>query len=119
MLYINSILINVTLLFSNNMLLLFSNDMLFFIITYVTSLITGYIVLRERLVKTEIRLDNVYDYINNRNELLETKIKALVEDLEEFRQISKEATKTLYENTVSVNELKIMLRIVSEKLQKF
>lgn len=106
-------------LVSLNILSFIGNDLIFFAITYITTLVTGYIVLRERLVKTELKLENVYEYINNRNELLENKIKDLQGDLEEFKQINKEATKTLYENTVSVNELKIMLRIVSEKLQKF
>lgn len=100
-----------------------SNDFLLTIISSVTTLVTGYIILRERLVKTELKLNNLHDYINSRNELLETKMSGLREDLIEFKEINKdftirlnETTKTLNDSMGSIRELKILLKSVSNKI---
>lgn len=104
--------------FEQHLLATIGNDVLFFAISWVTSVLTGYILLRERLVKTEMKLENLYEYFNNRNELLDNKIKDLQNNLEETKAVNKEVTKKLNENTQSVNELKIILNVVNERLQK-
>lgn len=96
---------------------LLSNELLIALVSSAVTVITGYIVLRERLLKTEMKLENIYDYIDNRNTIIENKIKDLQTDLVEFKDINKESTKSLAENTAAINELKIVLKMVTERLQ--
>lgn len=93
-----------------------SSDFIIALISSAATLITGYILLRERLLKTELKLESVYDYIDNRNQITENRIKSLQDDLIEFKVVSKETTKSLAENTAAINELKIFLSIVTDKL---
>jgi cell division protein FtsB len=95
-----------------------NSDFIIALISSATTVITGYIILRERLLKTEVKLENVYDYIDNRNQVIENKIKELKDDISEFKDINKETAKSLAENTAAIKELKIVLNIVTEKLTK-
>jgi H+/gluconate symporter-like permease len=93
-----------------------STDLISGFIASIATIVTGYIVIRERILKSEIKLENVYDYIDGRNELLDSKIKELQEDISDFKEINKEASKSLSENTVAIRELKFVLTILQEQL---
>lgn len=96
----------------------FSTDLLIAIVSSAASLVTAYIVMRERLLKIEVKLENVYEYIDNRNDLIDSKMKDLQEDIQDFKVLNKETTKSLAENTAAIQELKIVLKLVTEKLTK-
>jgi hypothetical protein len=93
-----------------------STDLISGLIASIATIITGYIVIRERILKSEIKLDNVYDYIDGRNELLNARIKELQDDILDFKEINKETSKSLAENTTAIRELKIVLTILQEQL---
>lgn len=93
-----------------------STDLISGLVASLATLITGYIVIRERILKSEIKLETVYDYIDQRNELLDTKIRELQLDILEFKEINKEASKSLAENTAAIRELKFVLTILQEQL---
>lgn len=93
-----------------------STDLVSGLVASLATLITGYIVIRERILKSEIKLETVYDYIDQRNELLDTKIRELQLDILEFKEINKEASKSLAENTAAIRELKFVLTILQEQL---
>lgn len=101
---------------NGNILSSISSDVIIAILSSITTLITGYILLRERLLKTEYKFETVYDYIDNRNSLIENKIKSLQDDIHDFKEMNKETTKSLAENTAAINELRVVLSIVTEKL---
>jgi hypothetical protein len=94
-----------------------STDLISGLIASIATIITGYIVIRERILKSEIKLDNIYDYIDGRNELLDSKIKELQQDIYDFKEINKEASKSLADNTAAIRELKFVLTILQEQLQ--
>lgn len=93
-----------------------STDLISGLIASIATIITGYIVIRERILKSEIKLENVYDYIDGRNELLDSKIKELQQDIYDFKEINREASKSLAENTAAIRELKFVLTILQEQL---
>jgi cell division protein FtsB len=101
---------------TTNFLSSFSSDFLVALLSSATTLVTGYMLLRERLLKTEYKLETVYDYIDNRNTIIENKIKDLQQDIQDFKDLNKDTSKSLAENTAAINELKIVLSIVTEKL---
>lgn len=93
-----------------------STDLISGLVASIATIITGYIVIRERILKSEIKLENIYDYIDGRNELLDSKIKELQQDIYDFKEINKEASKSLAENTAAIRELKFVLTILQEQL---
>lgn len=93
-----------------------STDLISGVVASLATIITGYIVIRERILKSEIKLENVYDYIDQRNQLLDSKIKELQSDILDFKEINKEASKSLAENTAAIRELKFVLTILQEQL---
>ncbi|MFT3908308.1 MAG: hypothetical protein QM737_02695 [Ferruginibacter sp.] len=104
-------------LLETNLLGLISNEVLIALVSSSVTVVTGYIVLRERLLKTEMKLENVYDYIDNRNTITDNKLKAIEDDLQDMKELHKDASKSLAENTVAINELRVVLKMVTEKLQ--
>lgn len=106
------------LLQANGVLGFISNEVLIALLSSAATVITGYIILRERLLKTEMKLENIYDYVDNRNTIIENKIKDVQGDLVEFKDMHKETAKSLAENTAAINELKIVLKMVTERLSK-
>jgi hypothetical protein len=83
----------------------------------IATMIGGYVIVRERLLKNEIKIDNVYSYIDSRSELLESKIKDLASDIAEFKDLNKETTKSLSENTTAIRELKFVLNVLKDQLK--
>lgn len=107
-----------SLLQATGVLGVISNEVLIALLSSAATVITGYIILRERLLKTEMKLENIYDYIDNRNTIIENKLTGLQDDLIDFKDINKETAKSLAENTAAINELKIVLKMVTERLSK-
>lgn len=92
-----------------------SNEYVVAFISAIITFISGYIMIRERLLKTEMKLESVYDYINHRNIILENKIQELQNDLLENKEINKETRKLLSENATAINDLRLF---ITEKLNK-
>lgn len=95
---------------------LISNDLLVSFITGIISLITGYILIRERILKTEMKLNTMTDYIDRKNEILENKIKELQQDIKEFKEINKEMNKNLNDNTLAIRELRVVLDLIKNQM---
>ncbi|MEO6304654.1 MAG: hypothetical protein ABIP51_15950, partial [Bacteroidia bacterium] len=66
----------------------------------------------------EFKLESIYDYIDNRNKITENKILDLQADIQEFKDLNKETTRSLSDNTAAIKELKVVLHLVTEKLTK-
>lgn len=92
-------------------------DLIIGIGSALSTLVGGYMVIRERILKSEIKLENIYDYIDQRNELIDARIKNIEEDMHEFKEINKETTKSLTENTQAIRELKFVLTVLREQLK--
>lgn len=93
-----------------------SNDLLISIGTVIFSLISGYILIRERVLKIENKLESMNDYIDKKNEILDNKIKELQGDIFDFKILNKETSKSLIENTAAIRELKVVLDLLKEQL---
>lgn len=104
------------LMLDANVVSLISNDLLVSMATGLVSLVTGYILIRERILKTEIKLNTMTEYIDRKNELLEDKIKELHSDIQEFKELNKEMNKTLTDNTLAIRELRIVLDLIKQNL---
>ncbi len=85
-------------------------------LTVLISVVGGYIMIRERILKTELKIDATTNYIDRKNELIEKKIEELVGDISEFKQLNKDTTKSLIENTAAIRELKVVLDLLKEQL---
>lgn len=93
-----------------------SSDLISALVATAVTVVTGYIVIRERILKTEIKIENIYNYIDGRNELFDAKVKDLQNDISDFKEINKEASKSLAENTAAIKELKFVLTVLQEQL---
>lgn len=82
----------------------------------IVSIIGGYIIIRERILKTELKLTSMTDYIDRKNEIIENKIGELQADILEFKQLNKEMGKALAENTAAIHELRTVLDLLKEQL---
>lgn len=80
------------------------------------TLLTGYIITREKLLKNELKIDSVYELINNKDELFDNKIRELQQDITEFKEINRETSRSLTDNTSAIKELKAVLYILREQL---
>lgn len=80
------------------------------------SLIGGYIIIRERILKTELKIETMTEYIDRKNEVLDNKIKELQNDMYDFKQLNKETSNSLIENTAAIRELKAVLELLKEHL---
>jgi len=85
-------------------------------IATIGTVITSYIIIRERIVKNELKIENIYEYINSRDQIRENEIKELKEDISDFKEINRETTKSLSENTAAIRELKFVLDILRDRL---
>ena len=94
----------------------FGNDVLISVCTAVISLISGYIIIRERVLKTEMKLEAMTAYVDKKNELLDNKIKELQGDIFDFKVLNKETSNSLIENTAAIRELKVVLDLLKEQL---
>ncbi len=92
------------------------NDFLMSLGAAVVSLVGGYIIIRERILKTELKTNAMTDYIDGKYRLLENKIAELQEDITEFKMLNKETAKSLTENTAAIRELKAVMYILKEQL---
>jgi len=92
------------------------NDILVSIGAAAASLIGGYILIRERILKNELKTNAMSEYIDGKYQLLENKIAELQKDILEFKQLNKETTNSLIENTAAIRELKAVLYILKEQL---
>lgn len=105
-----------TLLLDASIFSSFGNDILISLVTALVSLVGGYIIIRERILKTELKLIGMTDYIDRKNELVENKMFALQEDIQEFKELNKETNKALADNTLAIRELKTVLDMLKSQL---
>jgi len=76
----------------------------------------AYILMREKLLKNEIKTEQITQYIDNQITILENKIQDVEVDVMEFKDANKEITKSLSENTAAIRELKSVLNLLIKQL---
>lgn len=79
-------------------------------------LITAYVMIREKLIKNEVKNNQIVAYVDSKYQLLENKIGELQKDISDFKEINKETAKSLTENTAAIRELKLVLNMLREQL---
>jgi len=77
---------------------------------------SGYIFVREKVLKNELKTEQVTQYIDTKVEVLENKIMEIQSDIIDFKEINKETSKSLTENTAAMRELKSVLNMLKEQL---
>lgn len=92
------------------------DDLLVSILTGVLSIATSFVLMRERVLKLEMKMDSMTEYVDRKNEVLDNKISELQDDIEEFKELNKETNKSLIENTAAIRELKMVLNLIREKI---
>jgi len=95
-----------------------SDEFLPAVIASAGTLLTGYIIIRERILKNEIKTEGIYEHLAQRDQLIENKIKELQMDIVESKEINKEMAQSLNENTIAIRELKAILGIIKEMSEK-
>lgn len=105
-----------TILLDSTIFSSLGTDVLISIGTALVSIVCGYIIIRERILKTEIKLEAMTNYIDRKNEVLDNKIRELQADILDFKQINKETSNSLIENTAAIRELKVVLDLLKEQL---
>jgi hypothetical protein len=105
-----------TLLLDSNILSSLGTDVLISLGTVIVSIVGGYIIIRERILKTEMKIEAMTNYIDRKNEVLDNKIRDLQADILDFKQINKESSNSLIENTAAIRELKVVLDLLKEQL---
>ena len=86
--------------------------------TIFISILGGYIIIRERILKTELKIVATTTYIDTKNELIDSKINELKKDIEEFKQLNKEMNNSLVQNTIAIRELRVVLDLLKQQLVK-
>ena len=94
------------------------SDAIFSIISSLLTLAGSYFILRERVVKLEIRNAHLTEYIDNQAKVLQNELNNVKEDIQDFKELNKETQKSLVENTAAIRELKLVLELLREQIQK-
>lgn len=105
-----------TLLLDSNIFSTIGNEVLLSVGSMVVSVISAYFIMRERIVKNEVKTDGIVNYIDRKNEVLDNKIKELQDDINEFKLLNKETSNSLIENTAAIRELRVVLDLLKEQL---
>lgn len=104
----------------------------------VVSIVTAYIMIRERVLKTEMKITAMTDYIDRKhdlvkqnieadkllmnnsidgkNQLVKQSVDALRDDIGEFKELNIKTTETLAQNTIAIRELKAVLDLLKDQL---
>lgn len=82
----------------------------------IISITGGYILIRERILKNEMKTNSMTNYIDSKYELLENRIGELQKDIAEFKELNKETSKALADNTMAIRELRVVLDMLKEQL---
>lgn len=81
-------------------------------------IITAYVFIREKLLKNETKNDQIVTYVDGKLQLFDNKILELQRDISDFKEINKETARSLTENTAAIRELKLVLNMLREQLNK-
>lgn len=112
------IFFNFFILSVSNLLTSLDGDTLVAIITGLGGLITAYVLMKEKLVKNELKTENVISYIDSKIEVLTTEMNQMKKDIVEFKEINKETSRSMIENTSAVRELKLVLSMLRIQLYR-
>lgn len=96
---------------------LVSNDLIISLLSSAATLVGSYFILRERVVKLEIKNQHTIEYIDNQISLLRGEIENIKDDISDFKELNKETTKSLIENTTAIRELKLVLELLREQIK--
>ena len=121
-----------------NILSAINSNILVAICSAVVSIITAYIMIRERVLKTEMKINAMTDYIDRKNDLINNNIvntrdqmdkniesknalvqqgvNSLREDISDFKELNIRTTETLNQNTIAIRELKAVLDLLKDQL---
>lgn len=86
-------------------------DSLMAIVTIAGGILASYILMKEKLVKNEVKSEQLLNYIDSKVELLTSELNKVKEDIVEFKEINKETSKSLIDNAAAIRELKVVLNI--------
>ena len=86
--------------------------------TIAVSIVTTYIVIRERILKNEMKNEQLKEYIDNNIKLIDNKIIQIQEDLIDFKELNRETSKSLQETASAIRELKAVLEILKDDLDE-
>ncbi len=82
------------------------------------SLVGAYFILRERIVKMEIKNAHITEYIDSHISMLKNDLNNVKEDINDFKQLNKETAKSLIDNTAAIKELKLVLDMISRQINR-
>lgn len=121
-----------------NILSAINSNILVAICSAVVSIITAYIMIRERVLKTEMKINAMTDYIDRKNDIINNNIvntrdqmdkniesknalvqqgvNSLREDISDFKELNIRTTETLNQNTIAIRELKAVLDLLKDQL---
>lgn len=86
------------------------------LVSCVICFVTGYIFVREKILKNELKTDQMTSYIDGHVKLLENKVLELQSDITDFKEINRDTARSLTENTVAIRELKSVMSMIKEQL---
>lgn len=82
----------------------------------VISAVTSYIVMRERILKTELKYEQLKQYIDGQYRLIDSKIIEIQKDIIDFKDLNKELTKSLNDTAGAMEKLSGILEILKDDL---
>lgn len=105
----------------------FGSSIFISICSIIVSIVSAYILIRERVLKSEMRIDAMTDYIDrkndlinknieNKNDLLKQTMFELKDDIQDFKQLNIKTSDTLNNNTIAIRELKAVLDLLKDQL---
>lgn len=86
------------------------------LVTGLICVISAYFYTKEKILKAELKSEQVTNYIDNHVRLLDNKITEIQQQIIEFKEINKETTRSLAENTTAIRELKTVLNMLRDNL---
>lgn len=105
-----------TLLTVGNFIDSLGDQIVIAIISAIVCLVTAYFYTKEKILKVESKTEQMTAYIDNNIRLIETKITNINTELNEFKEVNRETSRSLAENTGAIRELKTVLNMLKEQL---
>lgn len=94
----------------------FTDEIIGIIVTIGISMVTSYVFIREKLLKNELKNEQLKEYIDGNLRLVDSKIIDIQKDLIEFKELNRDTARSLQETTGAIRELKVVLEILKDDL---
>jgi len=105
-----------TLLTVGNFIDTLGDQIVIALVSCVICLVSAYFYTKEKILENKLKTEQITSYIDSNIRLLDAKIIEIQQQIIEFKEVNKETSRSLAENTAAIRELKTVLNMLKEQL---